>query len=767
MKVNRYLYYYKLLLFSFCLTLSNMALYAGDPVKPNTLVVNFDSTNNVSCYNGFDGLIYIEIIEGTPPYSFMLDNGFMDSGIMNSVYKIDSLSAGTYQVTVMDSENETVEGTITITQPDPMIMATIMTSTSVTCNGWNDGEIILGVPVGGEEPYNYSWSNGEMGPFLISQSDLAADFYAITITDSENNCTVLSTVLESPNPIILEGTSIDISCDGFSDGAIIIHSVTNGVGGLTFELNNVPITEGIGDTIPNLTEGEQILTIIDSIGCSVRDTFIIEVSLNALSIEFYEVIQPSCNGLDNGSIISITPTGGSGTYTYDWEGNIDTTMLGADSYLVTITDVATGCEGVDTVVVGEPNPLSIIEGGNSNLLCFGDQNGSLSVNTNGGTSPYTYNWSNGGTTAMISNLPADTYMLTITDANSCDTILTFNVKQPETALVASISGEMHLQCNGDTDGSAIVAAVGGTQPYEMYEWSSGETTQTAMALGAGTNMVTVTDFNGCTATAVTTINAPPLLTVEVEEATPIPCEENGQGALIAVAMGGIGTYTYTWEGDTISSSDEALFNQPGEYGVTITDQNNCTTMGSTMLTIENLPPITAITPTSIPNNEGVEIDFLTGGNNEAFISWVINNTTNIDLNAPGYKMEDMGNNPFIFSFELQDTLSPGLVEFEVYFELGECTSEMATFVLAIEPSEKELFIPEVFNPTIDEWVINIPDDPDNYSILIFSRSGTKVYDADTISAFWTAAGCPDGTYYYILTDKSTDTVYRGAISVLR
>ncbi|MER0442945.1 SprB repeat-containing protein, partial [Emticicia sp. W12TSBA100-4] len=91
----------------------------------------------------------------------------------------------------------------------------------------------------------------------------------------------------------------------------------------------------------------------------------------------------------------------------------------------------------------------------------------------GGTSPYTYKWSNNATTSSINNLLAGTYTVVVTDANSCTATTSVVVKQPTAALTTTPSG-IDVKCYGDASGSASVVAAGGTSPY-TYKWSNNAT----------------------------------------------------------------------------------------------------------------------------------------------------------------------------------------------------------------------------------------------------------------------------------------------------
>ncbi len=133
----------------------------------------------------------------------------------------------------------------------------------------------------------------------------------------------------------------------------------------------------------------------------------------------------------------------------------------------------------------------------SNVLCNGGNTGIISVVATG-NAPFTYNWSNSGTTATLNNLISGTYSVTVTNANGCIKTASATVSEP-TALVLSTPSVTNNICNGGNTGSASVTASGGTSPY-TYAWSNGATTANATGLRAGTYTLTVKDANGCTKT---------------------------------------------------------------------------------------------------------------------------------------------------------------------------------------------------------------------------------------------------------------------------
>lgn len=136
----------------------------------------------------------------------------------------------------------------------------------------------------------------------------------------------------------------------------------------------------------------------------------------------------------------------------------------------------------------------------TDAICNGTCNGTATVVATGGTAPYTYLWSNGSTTSSVSNLCAQTYTVTVTDANSATSVKTVVIGQPA-ALTASFTTTASTT---GADGSATVTVSGGDAPY-TYAWSNGGTAATITGVGAGDYTVEATDANSCVVIDTVTI----------------------------------------------------------------------------------------------------------------------------------------------------------------------------------------------------------------------------------------------------------------------
>ncbi|HIA11627.1 MAG TPA: hypothetical protein EYN69_06085, partial [Flavobacteriales bacterium] len=189
------------------------------------------------------------------------------------------------------------------------------------------------------------------------------------------------------------------------------------------------------------------------------------------------------------------------THTYDTAGTFNVML---------ILENCSGC--IDTIY----NTINVTNSAvNLNAvsypLCYGDTTGAIDILVTGGTSPYTYSWSNGDTTEDLYNLGSGIYSVIVNDGNQCADTLTVTMDQPP-LLQAAAMVINNASCFGFNDGDAIVNAVGGTSAY-TYNWSNGPNTSYNLNLSAGTYTVTVTDANGCNDTGSAVISEPAVLMV--------------------------------------------------------------------------------------------------------------------------------------------------------------------------------------------------------------------------------------------------------------
>lgn len=364
-------------------------------------------------------------------------------------------------------------------------------------------------------------------------------------------------------------TVTHVSCHGAANGSAVLNA-QNGQGQLGYLwMPGFVLNQNLGPVGPGTYTGY----VIDAQACTsqVQVTITQPPPLNATA----STTPVTCHGQANGTA-TITASGGTPGYSYAWSpagGNSNSaTNLSANSYTVSVTD-QNNCSTTVNFTITEPPPLQISSTSVTPVSCFGGSNGAATVSASGGVGNYQYSWSpQGGNQPTASNLPANTYTVSVSDGNNCQASTTVNITQPP-LLTAAISALTHVGCFGQNTGSATVTANGGSGTYS-YNWQpTGGTQPTASGLSANTYTVTVTDQNGCQAQATATINQPPPLNVSVttQNAT---CNAASNGSATSLVTGGTPQYSYSWSNG--GGSGPNLVNVPaGLYILTVTDANGC------------------------------------------------------------------------------------------------------------------------------------------------------------------------------------------------
>lgn len=536
--------------------------------QPASALSKTEAVQQITCSGAADGIINLTVTGGAAPYTYNWSNG-------STTEDLSTLPAGAYTVIVTDNNGCTITDSYVITDPPVLILTG--TETDITCFGANDGSIDITV-TGGEAPYTFAWSNGATTEDVTG---LTPGNYTINITDVRGCSTNQAFNIQEPAALSIGYSVNNVTCFGLSNGTIDI-TVSGGNAPYNYAWSNASTNE---DQI-GLAAADYIVTVTDLNGCTLVETITISQPLATLSTAA-TVTDISCFGGNDGSL-QLTPAGGTAPYAYSWNTgstNKDIFGLSDGSYQVTITD-ANGCSIVENYVIAMP-PALLSSGTQVNVLCNGDNTGSIDLSVLGGTAPYTYTWSNGANTEDLSNIIAGTYTVTIADTRGCSVNRSFTVSQP--LAVAVVDNIIDVACFGDGDGSIDISVSGGIAPY-TYSWGGGQTTQDIFNLSGGNYTLTVTDANGCQSVNTYTVNEPTAVLAVSGVVTDENCFGDSQGAVQLTVTGGSAPYSYSWNQGSTTKDVSGLGR--ATYQVTITDNNGCVIQGD--FTIGGPPAISAI-----------------------------------------------------------------------------------------------------------------------------------------------------------------------------
>ncbi|MBI5914056.1 MAG: T9SS type A sorting domain-containing protein [Bacteroidetes bacterium] len=454
----------------------------GNPANININV----SVTNPSCTGGGTGSATANASGGTPPYSYLWNTGSMQQ-------TITGLFPGTYTVTVTDFLG-CASTAAAVVIPAGSVFLNIAATPSSSC-GITNGTASVTV-TGGTAPYTYLWNTGAT---TTSISGLAPGNYSVVVTDAAG-CGATAQVTVGGTPAIdlhISGVSAGCAANGSANAM-----VTPGTGTPPFSfLWNTGATTPI---INNLTPGTYSVTVTDAAGCTDTDQVTVTGSSN-ISVSA-SAASTTCFGSSNGSATAVA-SGAVGTVTYQWSNGGTTQTIGglsAGTYFVTVTDQATSCTANTSAFVSQPTQVTASVT-SVNGIC--NTLGSASVVASGGTPPYTYAWSNGGTGTSISNLVSGAYAVTATDSHGCVAMGMVLISNTTTSLNVTVTVTHPISAVNATDGAVAATVSNGTAPY-TYLWNTGATTSSLSNLGEGTYTVTVTDVNGCTGTDSETLYEP-------------------------------------------------------------------------------------------------------------------------------------------------------------------------------------------------------------------------------------------------------------------
>ncbi|RZN79954.1 MAG: PKD domain-containing protein [Winogradskyella sp.] len=466
----------------------------------------------------------------------------------------------------------------------------------------------------------YTWTSPTISPAGVitgtsAQTSPVTNVSQVLINTSSNPAIVTYTV--TPISGICQGASFEIEvtvnpsisildqvanslCFGSNSGAIDI-TISGGVPFTTGNAYNITWSGPNGFTstdedISNLEPGQYTVDIQDDGGCPFTESFTITDpdELVFTSIDF-DPDTISCFNANDGQI-GIAIGGGTLPYAFSWTLNgapfssdEDLSNLGPGDYTITITD-GNGCGPItqDFNII-EPQELDVVLDVQTNVLCFGELTGAISVLISGGRPNYSYSWvgPNGYTSTdqNISDLESGIYDLTVTDASNCiDTLEVEIIQNSQIEIDVTV---MQVECFGDNDGSIVINNItGGVAPHDIA-WSNLGTGMQQTDLSPGTYTITITDADNCQRDFPIVIDDVPVFDVN-PVVTQMSCSGANDASINLNFIGGVDPVNLVWNDGSPDGTERNNLG-PGTYSVTITDATTCVIEES--FTIFDIPPL--------------------------------------------------------------------------------------------------------------------------------------------------------------------------------
>jgi len=403
-------------------------------------------------------------------------------------------------------------------------MVTDVVVTNATL-GNSDGEATI-IVTGGTAPYQFSLDNGATWQSSNSFAGLDAGVQILLVEDA-NGCSTIFCFIINEDPGCTIATTLflnqPISCYGACDGALAYaysEGAPNPPYTITLLNNGSPAitttqtSSAFNGSFTNLCAGNYSISVTNGSGCL---SFVSNYTLTQPSQINITVDVTNASTGNNNGVAEINATGGTGQYSYslngiDYQSSNTFDTLSAGVYIANVQD-ENGCSSILTFVVGENSNCNIVLTAFTTqaVSCSGFCNGVVGfafndvntnppytvtlTNTSGGTNAQVFTIGNGGS-GNFPNVCAGIYVVSVQDANGCQSFYTVQVTQPDYLQISATLVDATL---GNSDGFATINVVGGTAPYQ-FSLDNGVTWQTSnilTGLGAGFYILTIQDANGC------------------------------------------------------------------------------------------------------------------------------------------------------------------------------------------------------------------------------------------------------------------------------
>ncbi|MFM1875626.1 MAG: hypothetical protein RL266_1363 [Bacteroidota bacterium] len=486
-------------------------------------------------------------------------------------------------VTVADQVTVTQNSTVSVSVNPSSVDICNGETTALTASSPNAGIV-------------YSWSpaaglSSTAGATVNASPSTTTQY---TVTANDGGCSASANVNVNVIEVTLVPSSTDASCAG-NDGTATV-TPSGGVAPYSYSWNTAPVQNT--QTATGLAAGNYDCTVTDATGCSVSETVTVTLTLGALSPPAMSSTDAVCSA-ENGTATA-TPVDGNAPFSYLWDDpNAQTTQtataLAPGAYNVILTD-AGGCQSTNTVIVGlDPGAMTVTINASTNITCNGLCDGTATVDVQNGTAPILYLWDDPANqmTPTAVDLCAGTYNVGVADAVGCLGTAQVILTEPS-LLTANAVMDQQSTC-GNPDGIATATGNGGTVAVDYsYDWSTVpvQTNSTANGLSPTTYTVTVTDDNGCTATADVDITATPGFTSAIIASSDASCYQGCDGqATVQADASAIAPLSYSWNSVPAQATATAIGLCAGNYIATVTDAGGC--LATASVTIQQPTPVTS------------------------------------------------------------------------------------------------------------------------------------------------------------------------------
>ena len=569
-----------------------------DIIQPPLLEATSALTTPLTCT---DGEITVYPAGGTPPYFYFVNS----TTVFQTIPIINVTTAGTYDITVVDSNNCSADTSITV-NATPAPDFTVSKTDILCADAINSGGIEINVTNPNGNTLAYSIDNGLTFVNSPVFTGLTAGNYDVVVqyTIGTDVCISPPQTITINSATAINGTATlttPYTCT--TDGVITVSGVSGGTAPYAYSIDGINFQPGF--TFSGLTDGIYTITIRDANNCTFLTAPITIDPLDPPTDLAFSNTPLTCPAIT--SDVTLTTTGGTTPLEYQiiapavsatgYQASNVFVGLAPDTYTFRVRD-ANDCVYTESFTITPLPPLTLNTVITKDLDCTASPDGIITGTISGGTAPFTYQVSfNGGTygsstavtgTSFAHNAPTDgTYQFLVTDSNGCTVesgVQTINAP----ILVTASDTLANPTCNGYSDGSIRLTALTGQGPF-TYSIDGGTTFVSSNVFGglvAGTYNYIVRDSKSCDATGTANLVDPLPIDATITR-NPIQCLPiNDPGSLdVVINSGGVAPFVYTLYDNTytpigpsvttVSTTNTFSGLSFGDYYVTIVDSNGC------------------------------------------------------------------------------------------------------------------------------------------------------------------------------------------------